>query len=38
MHGGKLVDGHDSHMAPGGQEWIIFDPAQVLVCYIVDFK
>jgi len=38
MHGGDLMAGHDSHVAPGGQEWILFDPAQVLPCYLISFK
>ncbi|KAL6052497.1 Low molecular weight neuronal intermediate filament [Balamuthia mandrillaris] len=37
IHGQPLKPGYDSHKAPGGQEWIIFNPAQVLPCYLITF-
>jgi len=37
IHGGKLTTGFDSHQDPSGNEWIIFDPSQVLCCYVVEF-
>ncbi|ELR24964.1 UBA/TSN domain containing protein [Acanthamoeba castellanii str. Neff] len=38
IHGADLMAGHDSHTAPGGQEWVIFNPAQVLPCYLVSLS
>jgi hypothetical protein len=38
MDGGDLVQGYDSHVAEGGQEWVIFEPTQVLPCYLVSFE
>eukprot|EP00005_Dracoamoeba_jomungandri_P003913 CAMPEP_0174259430 /NCGR_PEP_ID=MMETSP0439-20130205/8254_1 /TAXON_ID=0 /ORGANISM="Stereomyxa ramosa, Strain Chinc5" /LENGTH=198 /DNA_ID=CAMNT_0015343311 /DNA_START=270 /DNA_END=863 /DNA_ORIENTATION=- len=35
IHGAQKQPGFDSHKAPGGNEWVIFDPAQVLPCYVV---
>jgi len=37
MDGKGLQDGHDSHIACNGSEWVIFDPAQVLPCYLISF-
>jgi len=37
MDGADCMVGHDSHVACGGTEWVIFDPAQVLPCYLVSF-
>jgi len=34
---GWLEDGYDSHKAPGEVEWIVFDCAQVLPCFIVEY-
>jgi len=38
MDGAGLQAGHDSHVACGGTEWVIFEPSQVLPCYLVSFK
>eukprot|EP01124_Arcella_intermedia_P014927 TRINITY_DN21480_c0_g1_i1.p1 TRINITY_DN21480_c0_g1~~TRINITY_DN21480_c0_g1_i1.p1 ORF type:complete len:962 (-),score=266.88 TRINITY_DN21480_c0_g1_i1:38-2923(-) len=38
IHGADLKEGYDSHMDPSGNEWIIFDPGQVLPCYLITFK
>jgi len=37
MDGKGLQEGHDSHIACNGTEWVIFDPAQVLPCYQISF-
>lgn len=37
MDGGDLVEGYDSHVAEEGKEWVIFEPSQVLPCYLVSF-
>lgn len=37
IHGAKLTQGYDSHEDPSGNEWIVFDSSQVLVCYVVEF-
>jgi len=37
MDGSWLKSGYDSHIACNGTEWVIFDPAQVLPCYMISF-
>ena len=37
MDGAKLVDGHDSHLSPCGQEVVIYDEAAILPVYVVHF-
>lgn len=36
--GQPLNIGYDSHTSPDGNEWVIFDEAQILPCYIVEFQ
>ncbi len=36
MDGAKLQAGHDSHEDPSGHEWVIYDEAHILPCYLVD--
>ena len=35
IHGQPLQAGFDSHQDPSGNEWVIFDEAQILPCYAV---
>jgi len=35
MDGKPLQPGHDSHLSPEGHEVVIFDPRQILPCYLV---
>lgn len=35
MNGHPKVKGYDSHIAPGREETVIFDDAQILPCYIL---
>eukprot|EP01123_Difflugia_compressa_P000107 TRINITY_DN10211_c0_g1_i1.p1 TRINITY_DN10211_c0_g1~~TRINITY_DN10211_c0_g1_i1.p1 ORF type:complete len:342 (-),score=35.25 TRINITY_DN10211_c0_g1_i1:80-1084(-) len=37
IDGQGLKTHHDSHIACNGTEWVIFDPAQVLPCYLITF-
>jgi len=37
IDGQGLKDGYDSHTAESGAEWVIFDPGQVLPCYLISF-
>jgi len=36
MDGRPVKEGYDSHIAQSGQEYILFDEAQVLPCYLID--
>jgi len=38
MDGADCQAGYDSHVACSGAEWVIFEPSQVLPCYLVSFK
>jgi len=38
MDGQGLKEGYDSHIAEDGMEYVIFDEAQVLCCYVVEFS
>jgi diadenosine tetraphosphate (Ap4A) HIT family hydrolase len=38
MDGQGLKEGYDSHIDLSGKEWVIFNPAQVLPCYLISFK
>ena len=37
LDGKPCQEGYDSHIDPSGKEWIVFDPAQVIPCYLVSF-
>jgi len=37
IDGQGLMAGYDSHTAEAGKEWVIFDPSQVLPCYLIAF-
>jgi hypothetical protein len=37
IDGQGLTSGYDSHTAENGAEWVIFDPSQVLPCYLISF-
>jgi len=36
MDGRPVKDGYDSHIAEHGQEYVIFDEAQILPCYLIE--
>jgi len=36
MDGAPVKDGYDSHIAEYGQEYVLFDEAQVLPCYLIE--
>jgi len=36
MDGQPVKDGYDSHIAEYGQEYVLFDEAQVLPCYLIE--
>lgn len=38
MDGQPCTPGYDSHIAEGGSEWVLFDEAQVLPCYVIEVK
>jgi len=38
MDGKDCEPGYDSHIACSGVEWVLFDPAQVLPCYLISFQ
>jgi len=38
MDGQDCQPGFDSHIACGGNEWVLFDPNQVLPCYLIAFQ
>jgi aprataxin and PNK-like factor len=37
MDGADLKENYDSHVACNGTEWVLFEPSQVLPCYLVSF-
>jgi len=37
LDGQGVTPGYDSHTACNGSEWVIFDPSQVLPCYLISF-
>lgn len=36
MYGILFVDKYYSVISPGGQEWVVFNAAQVLPCYVIE--
>jgi len=36
MDGLPVKEGYDSHIAEGGQEFVLFDEGQVLPCYLIE--
>lgn len=38
MVGAPLKHGYDSHESPDGQEFILFEPGQILPIFIIQFN
>lgn len=38
IDGQPCTPGYDSHIAQGGNEWVLFDEAQVLPCYLIEVQ
>jgi len=38
IHGASLIKGYDSHTDPSENEYILFDPSQLLLIYVVEFE
>jgi len=38
IDGQPCKPGYDSHIAQNGQEWVLFDEAQVLPCYLIEVQ